>query len=406
MTTLSPDEPQHPGPRPTRILAPPPRRDAARDPSRVVRLLLVDDVEDNLLALEAVLARPGLTVVRARSGAEALERLLVEDFALALVDVQMPEMDGFELAELMRGSPRTEHIPILFVTAGARDAGRLFRGYEAGAVDFLFKPIDPHALRSKVEVFVQLQQQREALASHVEQLEQALQMNETLMAVLAHDLRNPLGAILAGAVLLQTTCLEDASARNAARIANSAQRMARLIDQLLDMARARRGARVPVRAGPTDLRSLCERAIQEVEDATGRQVSGVVVEGDPSGQWDADRVMQVIANLVANAVHHGDPREPVTLAVDGTRDDVVRVSIHNGGVVPPEDVARLFEPFRAGPGGRGRRGSSGLGLGLYIARLMTEAHGGHIDVRSSAAEGTTFEVRLPRVSEEIPPSGG
>src|SRR5690606_24751607 len=121
-----------------------------------VKFLLVDDLEDNLLALSALLRELDVQILTARSGAEALEMLLEHDVALALLDVQMPEMDGFELAELMRGSERTRHVPIIFVTAGVRDAHRHFRGYEAGAVDFLYKPIDPHILRSKAGVFHQL----------------------------------------------------------------------------------------------------------------------------------------------------------------------------------------------------------------------------------------------------------
>ena len=116
-----------------------------------VKCLLVDDVEENLLVLSALLRRDDVEILQARSGAEALELLLVHEVALALLDVQMPEMDGFELAELMRGSDRTRHVPIIFVTAGVRDYYRVFKGYETGAVDFLHKPIDPHIIKSKAE---------------------------------------------------------------------------------------------------------------------------------------------------------------------------------------------------------------------------------------------------------------
>src|SRR3954465_5443925 len=129
-----------------------------------VKCLLVDDLEENLLALAALLQRPDLEILTARSGREALELLLVHDMALALLDVQMPEMDGFQLAELMRGSERTRHVPLIFVTAGLRDQVRVFRGYESGAVDFLYKPIDPHMLRGKVETFFQLHRQKQQLA--------------------------------------------------------------------------------------------------------------------------------------------------------------------------------------------------------------------------------------------------
>jgi len=129
-----------------------------------ITLLLVDDLEENLVAMTALLRRPGLRLLKAACGEEALELLLVNEVALALVDVQMPGMDGFELAELMRGSERTKHVPIVFVTAGAHDRKRLFQGYDSGAVDFLYKPIEPHILTNKVAVFVELFRQKQAIA--------------------------------------------------------------------------------------------------------------------------------------------------------------------------------------------------------------------------------------------------
>ncbi len=130
-----------------------------------VHFLLVDDLEENLLSLEALLRRENLVLLKARSGDEALELLLRHDVALALVDVQMPGLNGFELAELMRGNERTKHIPIIFVTAGTADGQRRFRGYEAGAVDFIQKPIETDILRSKADVFFQLYRQRQQIAA-------------------------------------------------------------------------------------------------------------------------------------------------------------------------------------------------------------------------------------------------
>src|SRR5882672_11726454 len=134
---------------------------------KLVKCLLVDDLEENLLALAALLQRQDVEILTAQSGSEALELLLVHDVALAFLDVQMPEMDGFELAELMRGSERTRNVPIIFVTAGARDQHRLFKGYETGAVDFLYKPIDPHLLTNKADVFFQLYRQKQQLVQEL-----------------------------------------------------------------------------------------------------------------------------------------------------------------------------------------------------------------------------------------------
>src|SRR5262249_33264041 len=141
-----------------------PRRGRGSGMESRVKCLLVDDLEDNLMALSALLRRDDVELLEARSGPEALELLLVHDVALALVDVPMPARDGVELAERRGGGGRTRHVPIIFITAGAHDQHRLFKGYETGAVDFLYKPIDPHILRNKADVFFQLHRQRQQLA--------------------------------------------------------------------------------------------------------------------------------------------------------------------------------------------------------------------------------------------------
>ncbi|MGE4429943.1 MAG: response regulator [Sphingobium sp.] len=161
-----------------------------------VNFLLVDDVEENLTALEALLARDGLRLFKARSGSEALELLLLHEFALALVDVQMPGMDGFELAELMRGTERTRSIPIMFLTAVATDEGRRFRGYETGAVDYLFKPLDVRMLSSKVDVFFDLARQRQAVARQRDELHRTAATLEAALGRLnAHIDNSPLAIV-------------------------------------------------------------------------------------------------------------------------------------------------------------------------------------------------------------------
>src|SRR6201991_3742957 len=160
-----------------------------------VYFLLVDDLEENLLSLEALLRRDGLVLLKARSGDEALELLLDHDVALALVDVQMPGLNGFELAELMRGNERTRRIPIIFLTAGNADGQRRFRGYEAGAVDFIQKPIESDILRSKADVFFELFRQRQQIAEqrdelevHAEALREAGRRKDEFLISLRHDI--------------------------------------------------------------------------------------------------------------------------------------------------------------------------------------------------------------------------
>ena len=168
-----------------------------------IKCLLVDDVPENLVALEALLASDRVEVLKAQSGPQALELLLNHpDVALALLDVQMPDMNGFELAELIRGSERTRHIPLIFITAGSREQTWQFRGYESGAVDFLYKPVDPSMLRSKANVFFELHERRRALAQQLEARTEALR--EFNLALVQHpELRAvvlPLGDGVAYAV--------------------------------------------------------------------------------------------------------------------------------------------------------------------------------------------------------------
>jgi two-component system sensor histidine kinase/response regulator len=216
---------------------------SALDP---VKFLLVDDREENLVALAALLERDGLEILTASSGDAALELLLVHDVALALVDVQMPEMDGFALAELMRGAERTKHVPIIFVTANSLENNRVFRGYDAGAVDFLIKPVDPRILRHKTETFFQLFKQRQ-------ELEATLRLNETFVAAIGHDLRTPLHAIMMAGDLILAETKEPSTRAVASRLRSSSKRMVSMIDDLFDLARARLGNGIPIERLDVDL---------------------------------------------------------------------------------------------------------------------------------------------------------
>jgi two-component system sensor histidine kinase/response regulator len=357
--------------------------------AELIKCLLVDDAEENLVALEALLRRDGLEILKARSGPEALELLLVHEVALAFLDVQMPDMDGFELAELMRGAARTKHVPIIFVTAGARSPQRVFKGYESGAVDFLFKPIEPMVLKGKADVFFELYRQRQELAD-------ALRLNEMFVGILGHDLRNPLGAIILGAQLLERQLSDDKQLRTLQRITTAGQRMTDMIEQLLDLTRARLGGGIGfVRAHRrVDMAQLVQHTVEELRGAhPGREIS-IEASGDGSTRGDGDRLLQLFSNLIANAIYHGTPDTPVLVKVQGKAGEVV-VQVHNQGAIPPDLLPTIFDPFRSGqPASKSR----GLGLGLFICQQIAVAHAGCIEVESSAEHGTVFSVRIPRLA--------
>jgi len=336
--------------------------------------------------LEALLQSPDVELLTARSGSEALELLLVHEVAIALLDIQMPEMDGFELAQLIRGMERTRQIPIVFITAASRDQQRLFEGYSLGAVDFLYKPVEAHILRSKVEVFVQLHRQKQQLAAQ-------LHLNEMLTAAIGHDLRNPLQTIIGGAMILKKS--SDERVRWAAeRIHSGGARMTKLIADLLDFSSARLAGSLPVEPVQTNILDLTGKVIAEHELADSSARIEVQQTGELQGVWDESRICQALSNLIGNALSHGDRSEPVRISIDGCDPDRVQLSVANKGTIPATVLPHIFDPFRSSS--EKHNGASGLGLGLYIVQQVVSAHKGQVSVDSTPVSGTRFTICLPR----------
>jgi signal transduction histidine kinase len=231
-----------------------------------------------------------------------------------------------------------------------------------------------------------------------EHLRQTAEFRERFMSIVSHDLRNPLNAILLSAnALLRSDDLGERHVKGVRRIVTSAERMRRMISDLLDFARGRLGGGIPISARPVDLGVLCREVVEELE--AGRPGREVVLkaEGNLQGEWDADRLSQLLINLGKNALDYSpeETRVRFTLLDEGER---LRLEVHNEGApIPPERLASIFEPFRRFVEDEGHSpSSSGLGLGLYIVEQIVRAHGGTISVRSTEEEGTTFTVRLPR----------
>lgn len=359
-----------------------------------VNLLIVDDVPQNLVAMQALLQREGVNLLLAGSGAQALELLLEHEVALALLDVHMPEIDGFTLAELMRGSHRSRDVPIIFLTASPDDPLRAFKGYETGAVDFLHKPVAPQVILSKVNVFIELYQQRQLLKARNEALERSLKLNETMAAVLTHDLRTPLSAILlcADKLALELPAGNDGAQQTLKHLEASTLRMARMVEQLLDFSRIRSGG-LRLQASACDLAEVTRAVVAEAGSAHGHARVHLDMLGDTGLQGDLDRLGQVAANLIGNALTHGGEAR---VEVDGRDPRSVLLRVSNAGRIDDALLPRLFEPFKAS-----FHPSNGLGLGLYIVDQFVRAHGGHIAARNEAGQ-VVFEARLPRRTEALP----
>ena len=370
------------------------------EPHFDVNVLLVDDLKENLVALEALIRQPARRIFTARSGEEALSLMLEHSFALAILDVQMPSMNGFELAELMRGTERTRGIPIVFVSAGGRELDYAFRGYESGAVDFLYKPLDPQAVRSKVNVFVDLFRQREALQAAQAQLQRAVSMRDDFMSMIAHELRNPLNSVYLQAQLrrkmLGAARPPDPQAmlKMVERDERQIRSMVRLLDDMLDVSRARTG-KLAIVPAPFDLVASTTAVVEAIRDQAQSQDVAVTLAAPESLAIVGDefRVEQVITNLLTNALRYGQGK-PVAVAV-GRREDENEafVSVRDQGMgIAAADQERIFEQFERT---EGAAQVAGLGLGLYIARQIAQAHQGRLEVRSAPDEGAEFILSLP-----------
>lgn len=385
------------------------------------KLLIVDDLPENLLALEALIKREDRSVYKALSADEALSLLLQHEFAMAILDVQMPGMNGFELAELMRGTEKTKNIPIVFVSAAGRELNYAFKGYESGAVDFLHKPLDIHAVKSKVNVFVDLYRQSKAMKQQVEaleqsrreqevllkklqatqnELEQAVRMRDDFMSIVAHEVRTPLNGLILETQLRKMHLARDNAAAFTLdkmhamvdRDERQIKSLIRLIEDMLDISRIRTG-KLSIRPSRFDLcqlvRGLLENFAPQV-DAAESSVS-LCAEDSVEGQWDEFRIEQVISNLLTNALRYG-AKSPIEVRVYRQGDEA-RVEVRDHGIGISEDnQKRIFQQFERVSGSPV---AAGLGLGLFISEQIVAAHGGSITVQSRIGEGALFRVSLP-----------
>ena len=330
--------------------------------------------------------------------------MLANEYALALLDVQMPGMDGFELAEIMRANERSRHIPLIFLTAGSGDATRKFRGYEAGAVDFIQKPIEADILRSKsnvfLDLFVQRQQiisQRDELATLTAALQAADQQKNRFLAVLAHELRNPLAVLSSGLSLLGRPRhgLDTDTVHRSMR--QNLRYMTRLVDDLLDINRIEHG-KISLRKEPLLLSDLIPPALEIAGPAieAGNHELLVELPTDPvTLDVDPARFNQIVGNIVGNAARYTPKGGQIAVIVAMADDRVVLTVSDNGIGIPAERQSIIFEMFEQSDNGFGIVGD-GLGIGLALVKQLVELHGGEIRLVTSApGVGSTFEVQLP-----------
>jgi signal transduction histidine kinase len=420
-----------------------------------VNILLVDDQPARLLSYETILAELGQNLVHARSGLEALERLMKDEFAVVLLDVSMPGMDGFETASLIHEHPRFEKTPIIFVTGvHVTELDRL-KGYKLGAVDYVYIPVVPEILRSKVSVLVELHLQRRELQTlnhslaeantrlelanttlqaektnelerlnlhlkranlDLEQTNRVLQSEvsertrvemalkeadrhkDEFLAVLAHELRNPLAPIRNAVEIMRRSALTDPQlAWSRDVVERQVKHLTRLVDDLLDVSRITRG-NINLSREAVAITTVVSRAIETIAPLIAEQRHELTVEvSDESLEVEGDltRLTQVLGNLLNNAAKYTDPGGQITLAAARVGVDV-EIRVRDSGIgIPPELLPRLFQLFTQ-VDGAAHRAQGGLGIGLALVRQLVQMHGGSVTAYSDGpSHGSEFLIRLP-----------
>ena len=375
-----------------------------QDQEEKVNILLVDDRPDKLLAVETIIAELGQNVIKARSGQEALRFLLHTEVAVILLDVNMPGLDGFETAALIRQRQKSEHTPIIFLTAVSDTETHVSRGYSLGAVDYILAPVLPDVLRTKVAVFVELHKKNQQIRSLNEQLQKRIaQLTETNQALeaftysIAHDLRAPLRAMLGFSKALLEDYGEkmDASGQEFAnRIVGSAKRMDDLIQDLLSYSRL---SREQIKLGPVKLEAAFDDVLKQCEPQVREKEAEIRVETLHSEVWAHKGVLvQMLVNLLSNSLKFvATGVKPCVRIWTEEVDGWVRVSIQDNGIgIATEHHQRIFRVFE-------RLHSTeqfpGTGIGLANVSKAAERMGGRVGVESQPDQGSRFWVELPKV---------
>ncbi|MEO5682442.1 MAG: ATP-binding protein [Chitinophagaceae bacterium] len=402
------------------------------------KILLIDDREDNLFSLETILEADGYEFVKARSGRDALKILLVQfDFALILMDVQMPNLNGFETAALIFEREKLKHIPIIFITANTYGEENIFKGYRTGGVDYIYKPIKPELLRARVSVFIDLYKKNQQLllqekkllsinnvlqneiserknseaqvielnkelVRNIDELERANKDLDRFAFMASHDLQEPLRKIRAFSEMIAEKHEHDFDEEdnaNLGRIQQSAARLQELIKDILSFSKIAAG---PLIIADVPLDDLLAEVLAEMDQILIKKNARVIVGPLPELPVNAGLLKTVFFNLLSNAVKYGkddtapvieiyaDERQPTSA---GLQNNYCRVYVKDNGIgFDPEYAEKIFEMFRRL---HTRKEYPGTGIGLALCKKILDKHGGYITAISKEKKGSTFIISLP-----------
>ncbi len=406
-----------------------------------VKLLLVDDRPENLLALEAILEPLGQTLISAHSGDEALMCVLQHDFAAILLDVQMPNMNGFDVAQIIKSREKSRYIPIIFLSAISKEDAYVFKGYSMGAVDYVFKPFNPDVLRSKVAVFVDLYSKQEQLREQADllaeserrqlelqhrtelleaeaksaaklselnrqlqlrqqELEQAMGVRNRFYASMSHELRTPINAVIGYSTLMIDNIygpLNEKQMEGLQRTLRAARHLLELVNDVLDLSKIEAG-KIELALQPVNIPGLIDDlfvTVRPLADEHGTNLTFTHPTEPIKIVTDPRRVRQILLNLLSNAIKFGR-QKPITVTCEREDGDGISISvIDQGEGISQEDTSRIFEEFvQVSP-----TQQMGTGLGLPISRRLATLLDGSLIVESKVGEGSTFRLKLPLEAE-------
>jgi two-component system, sensor histidine kinase len=407
-----------------------------------VNLLLVDDRRENLLALEAILEPLGQNLIRAESGEEALRRLLHDDFAVILLDVQMPDMNGFEVAKIIKSREKSRYIPIIFLSAISKEDEYVFEGYSVGAVDYVFKPFNAEVLKSKVSVFVDLYLKQREIQNQAEKildtekralqaehrslfleaeaesaralfklneelkrrqtaLEQAMGARNRFYASMSHELRTPINAVIGYSTLMLDNIYGPLNAKQTQgleRTLKAARHLLELVNDVLDLSKIEAG-KIELALQPVSFPAIIEDlfvTVRPLADEYGSSLS-LRLEGESvSIVSDPRRVRQILLNLLSNAIKFGNG-QPIEVCCKRTDEGGVVIEVIDHGVgIAAADQSRIFEEFVQVSESK----QPGTGLGLPISKRLAKMLDGDLTLKSGLGEGSTFCLTLPPSLED------